>query len=249
LSRAEDPSPKLCLVKPGSGDQGAVNLASAANAALLGAVAPAGLGVFHGGEVAREVDPLAADRALVRALRAREASAGERLYDLLIGTLDRVITRILGPDQPEHDDLVQATFEELVTTLAAGRFRHECSLKSFAGSIASHLALNAIRSRRRERAVFDKGRAYDDDGIEAPISARTEREIDGRRKLDRLRVELAAMSAERAQALVLHHVLGHDLNEVARILDISMAAAQSRVVRARRELQERMDEALGGDDV
>ena len=172
---------------------------------------------------------------------------GERLYDLLIDTVDRAITRTLGPGQPEHDDLVQATFEQLVVSLAGGRFRHECSLGSFAGSIASHLALNAIRSRRRERAVFVRGREFDEDAV--PASARTERDLDSRRKLDRLRHELAAMSPERAHALLLHHVLGHDLKEVAALLGISVAAAQSRVVRARHELQDRLNEAYGGDDV
>ena len=95
------------------------------------------------------------------------------------------------------------------------------------------------------RSFSGTGFAYDDDGVEPPGSARTERELDSRRKLELLRVELASMSAERAQALLLHHVLGHDLREVAAILGISVAAAQSRVVRARRELQERLDQALG----
>ena len=153
----DDSSSKLCLEDRGTGDQGAVNLAATADPPLLGAIAPRALGVF-GGEAAN-ADPLASERELVRALRAREARAGERLYDLLIDTVDRAVARTLGPHQPEHDDLVQAAFEQLVVTLADGKFRHECSLKSFAGSIASHLALNAIRSRRRDPGRRPRARA------------------------------------------------------------------------------------------
>lgn len=238
----ESSSPHASLVEGGSGDQGPLNLSSVSAATALHAKRAVAFEAL----APALADPWSEERELVRAVRAREANAGDRLYDLLVGTMDRAVARTLGPGQPEHDDLVQASFEQLIVSLASGRFRHECSLRSFAGSIASHLALNAIRSRRRERAVFARGRELDED--EVPTSARTERDLDSKRRLERLRVELGAMSQERAHALVLHQVLGHDLKEVAAMLGISVAAAQSRVVRARRELEERLQQALGGDD-
>lgn len=250
----DDSSSKPCLDPTGSGDLRPVSPASVVTlhprpgragpaSGVYPALAPAD--AEQGLEAERE-----RERRLVEAVRRREPQAGERLYDELVGVVDRAIARTLGAGQPEHDDLVQATFEQLVVGLAQGRFRHECSLRSWASSIASHLALNAIRSRRRERALFDRKRSLHDEAFEAVGPRCTERDVEGRRKLARLRQELAAMSEERAHALVLHHVLGHDLKEVALLLGISLAAAQSRVIRGKNELQARLtrEEEDGGGD-
>jgi RNA polymerase sigma-70 factor (ECF subfamily) len=188
-----------------------------------------------------------AERALVRAVRLREPRAGERLYDQLIDAIDRAIARTLGRGQPEHDDLVQATFEQVVVTLTDGTFLHECSLKSWAASIASHLALNTIRSRTRERAVFDTGHAIDNrPGVSATPSV--ERTVETRRTLAQIRVELSSMNESRARALILFHVFEYDLKQVAGALGISVAAAQSRIVRGRRELLARMEKRPGNHD-
>jgi RNA polymerase sigma-70 factor, ECF subfamily len=185
-----------------------------------------------------------AERALVRAVRRREPRAGERLYDELIDAIDRAIARTLGRGQAEHDDLVQATFEQVVVTLTDGTFLHECSLKSWAVSIASHLALNAIRSRSRERAIFDKGGTIDN-RPSATATSCTERLVDTKRTLAQMRHELGAMNESRARALILFHIFEYDLKQVAGALGISVAAAQSRIVRGRRELLARMERRSG----
>jgi RNA polymerase sigma-70 factor (ECF subfamily) len=54
---------------------------------------------------------------------------------------------------------------------------------------------------------------------------------------------LTAMKPDRAMALILHDVLGHELAEIAAMLGISISAAQSRLVRGRRELHVRLTSA------
>lgn len=204
----------------------------------------------NGARLGKERDPfeLEAERSLLCAVRERRPKAGDRLYDALFATVDRTIVRTLGHRQAEHDDLVQGTFEQLIISVADGTFRHECSLKSWAGSIASHLALNVIRSRRRERAVFDKGRSVDNER-DARGTSLTERAVDSRRTMERVRTELGAMNEDRARALVLFHVLEYDLRQVATVLGTTVAAAQSRVARGRRELLERIQRIEEARDV
>ena len=53
------------------------------------------------------------------------------------------------------------------------------------------------------------------------------------------------MNAGRAEVLLLHEVNGLGLSDIARVLGISVAAAQSRLSRGRRELGERLSLEAG----
>lgn len=179
-------------------------------------------------------------------VRGDGAAAGE-LYDRLVRTVDQTLFRVLGRREADHEDLVQSTFEQIVKTLATRRFAGACSLRTWASSVATHVALNALRSRRRERGVFDRR----DSELPAGVSASGDPERDAtlRRELQRVRHELAQMSEGRAEALLLHDVMGHDLAEIAALTGTSIAAAQSRLVRGRNELMERLgkkDPTKGG---
>ena len=68
----------------------------------------------------------------------------------------------------------------------------------------------------------------------------TERALEARDCLRQLRLALATLSPGRAEAVLLHDALGYDLTEVARMTSSTEAAVQSRLVRGRRDLQERM---------
>ena len=58
--------------------------------------------------------------------------------------------------------------------------------------------------------------------------------------IQRVGGHLQEMDQARAGAFLLHDVHGYDVREVARIMEISEAAAQSRLVRARKEIHERI---------
>jgi RNA polymerase sigma-70 factor (ECF subfamily) len=80
----------------------------------------------------------------------------------------------------------------------------------------------------------------DGEAHDAAGSHDVERQVGSRRELDKMREHLARMDQGRALAVLLHDALGHDLAEVAVLSGCSVAAAQSRLVRGRRELVERM---------
>jgi RNA polymerase sigma-70 factor (ECF subfamily) len=184
--------------------------------------------------------PERSDQEIVDAVAAGDERVAGQLYDRVVGVVDRTLYRVFGRREPDHDDLVQATFEQIVATLSRGKFAAACSLATWASSIASHVGLNALRARRRERRVLDRSEPLDGPLSERQKGRDEERAVGARMELDRLRGCLAAMDPHRATTLFLHDVVGHDLAEIAVLTGVSVAAAQSRLVRGRKELYERM---------
>jgi RNA polymerase sigma-70 factor (ECF subfamily) len=182
---------------------------------------------------------LPTDEALVLAIKRGDHALGRLLYKRLIRVIDSTLCRVVGRGERDHNDLVQAVFEEVVRTIRSGQFQMRCSLTSWAATIACHTGLNAIRSRRMERAVFDREQAVDlGDRVES--GARLEETLDARDELRRLRAALAGMAEGRAEAVVMHDVLGYGLAEIAALTGSTEAAVQSRLVRGRKDLVERV---------
>jgi RNA polymerase sigma-70 factor (ECF subfamily) len=197
-----------------------------------------GLRVLEGGSNPREHEPT--DAELIDAFERGEGRACEQLYDRLIGVVEGTLWRVMGRRDEHHDDLVQTAFEQIVMTLTRRRFARACSLSSWAASVTTHVAFNAIRSRTRERRVVDRSRDGDSDAADLSHYEDLERQVGVREDLGRVRTFLSEMDWGRATTLFLHDVLGHELAEIAVLTGVSVAAAQSRLVRGRKELQERL---------
>jgi len=180
------------------------------------------------------------DEEIVEAFGRGDSAACELLYDRLLGVVEATLIRVLGKRDLHHDDLVQGAFEQIVLTLSKRRFAGACSLSSWATSVSTHIALNAIRSRTRERRVVDRSLEAKLEAEVVGARADVERETGTREILARVRAHLSEMDPARATALLLHDAFGHDLAEIAALTDVSIAAAQSRLVRARKELKRRL---------
>jgi RNA polymerase sigma factor (sigma-70 family) len=188
-------------------------------------------------------EPEHTDQELLETFDGADGSSDRRqkLYDHLIRVVEGTIFRVLGERGPEHEDLVQGAFEQILVTLRDGRFGKGCSLKGWAASISTNLALNALRARGVQRRYFDRGsdaerqmpRVHADDNPESSVMLR--------RALADLRIALASLPSDSAQALLLHDAFGYELSEIAALVGASVAAVQSRVVRARRELRRKLE--------
>jgi RNA polymerase sigma-70 factor (ECF subfamily) len=178
----------------------------------------------------------------VKAVESGDARIAGELHDRLVGIIDQTLYRILGHRQADHDDLVQSAFEQIVRSLVQRSFEGGCSLRTWASRITTHVALNSIRSRQRERRVLVR---QDEPMSELCVGQITpesgERRTEARMELKRLQGHLAAMSALYTDPLILHDVHGHDLKEIAALLNVTVSAAQSRLVRGRRELKARLE--------
>lgn len=177
------------------------------------------------------------DRQLLAALADGDPRAGLLLYDRLIRIVEWTISRIIGQRSPDHEDLVQAAFEQIVVTLHGQRYAQRCSLTSWASAVSCNVALNSLRSQRRQRVL----RADPPEEAAEPHSF--ENQVVARQMLERIRLELGRMNASRAQVVILHEVNGLELSDIAGVLGISVMAAQSRLSRGRRELLDRLGAA------
>ena len=182
------------------------------------------------------------DESIIDAVIRGDVRRAGELHDRLISAIEATLFRVLGKREADHDDLVQATFEQVVVTLMRGRFARGCSLSTWASSVAAHVAFNALRSRRRARRVFDPVELSD--VADRQTVGDPERDLGVREQIQAVQGHLTAMPADRAMVLLLHDVLGNELAEIAATLGISVAAAQSRLVRGRRDLTKRLGHAV-----
>lgn len=181
--------------------------------------------------------PSTKERRLVAAVQSGDASAAAGLHDALRPSIERALRRVLRSDLAEFEDLVQITFERVIRSLAEETFAGRCSLSTWAYSIAVHVAMDWVRSRATEQRLLEaiSVQAVDQHGY----SRGFERQLEARAEMRRLQGVLHRMKWVSVKALLLHDVYDHSVPEVARLMGISVSAAESRLRRARVELLRR----------
>jgi RNA polymerase sigma-70 factor, ECF subfamily len=188
--------------------------------------------------------PALDDSELLAALTRGDPSAATALHDRLRPQVDRTVRRLLGSRDPDLADVAQQAMIEVVYTVRT--YRGDCSLDSWTSAVAAHVVYKHIRRRKIERRIF--GRLDADLLLDVRSPSRTGREAMVRSTLRRVLSHLDAVDEVKAWAFVLHDVCGYDLREVARITGSTAAAAQTRLIRGRREVHERIagDPELAG---
>ncbi len=187
------------------------------------------------GEVAIPTKPELDDSELLRAVRAGEVGAATALHDRVRHQVDRTIYRLLGRRDVDHDDLAQLAMIELIGTI--DRFRGDCSLDAWTSTVTAHVVYKHLRRRKTERRIFS-GPTQDE--LPIPASASPSRSVVMRSAVARVLLHLDEMDESRAWTYVLHDVCGYDLREIAEITGVTIAAAQTRLVRGRKELHQRI---------
>jgi RNA polymerase sigma-70 factor (ECF subfamily) len=175
------------------------------------------------------------DAQLVEACRRGDASAATALYVRARPVVDVTIARLLGRKDSRFEDLAHVAMMELVRSLAS--FRGECSLDTWTSRVTAHAVYKELRRRKVEHRVFAGAAAEDDE----PSTYDEGSAAEARSVLRRVRMHLGKIDPVKAWTLVLHDVGGYDLKEIAEITGASVAAAQTRLVRGRAELQAQLE--------
>jgi RNA polymerase sigma-70 factor (ECF subfamily) len=192
--------------------------------------------VATGREEPGEVRPTSLDDSqLLAKMRAGDKSAAPAFYYRVRPQIDRTLVRLFGKKDVDYDDMRQLALIEIVFTLH--RFRGECSLDAWVGTITGHVVFKHLRRRQTEARLF--GVLEREDLLPASALG-TAREPLIRNLMKHASRHLDAMDANKSWAFILHDLLGYDLKELAQIMGVSISAAQTRLVRGRRELHERI---------
>lgn len=151
----------------------------------------------------------------------------------------RCVRRLLSSRPVDQDDVAQDTLLELVRGL--GAYRGDCTLATWIERITTFVVLKRHRTLRLERRVFD---TMTEAALSVPGPGSTERQTLTRSLIDRILDRLAHVRRERLLAWALFDLQGYTLEELASTLHITVAAAQSRVVRGRADVRK----SLRNDD-
>ncbi|MGW8266133.1 MAG: RNA polymerase sigma factor [Longimicrobiales bacterium] len=167
-------------------------------------------------------DVLAGDRDAYRLLVRRY---GDALYGHAL--------RMVG-SQDEATDLVQRALVRGYRKLASCRDRERVGAWLF--RILSNLAKDHLRSRSRRDVSLDRLPEVPEGGGD-PLEAAYRGEVRGR-----LQLAMGQLTPEQREAFVLKHVEGRSYEEMAAVLDTSVASLKMRVHRAREALQHLLED-------
>jgi RNA polymerase sigma-70 factor (ECF subfamily) len=178
----------------------------------------------------------------MRAYQSGDASAFDRLYAGL-GPILRRYLQSVARDVTRVDDLVQETFLQLHR--ARRTYNPERPVIPWVLAIARHVFLMDCRTRKRKR---DTASVELDDTIDAGALGLERSPDEAVIARDRLRRGLATLTPGTRRVVLLHHVQGWSLREIAARLGINSAAAKLRASRGVNALRTRLEDEPDDDE-
>ncbi len=178
-------------------------------------------------------------------LQSNEDSAYDELVRSYHAPLYHVACRMLR-DPGEAADVTQDVFVKVFRNI--GRFRGQCSLKTWIFKIGFREVLNRIRwSRRRFRQstvpLEQRGGNADEEGAARHIADRgltPEAALENSERADAIQQALWKLSPGHRSIVVLRDIQGFSYSEISEILGVSTGTVKSRLARARTELKKRL---------
>ena len=174
----------------------------------------------------------ASDMELAQALIKGTPNAPELAWERYAPLVHRIVSRAIGPDA-EVEDVTQEIFYRLFSRI--GTLRKPEALRSFVISFAIRIVKWELRRRRARRwlTLSETG--------EVPDEQLMVMDAESRYALRRLYALLDRLSTRERLVLVLRHVEGMTLEEIAEAMELSLATVKRGLRRASLRISQMVD--------
>lgn len=182
------------------------------------------------------------DTDLMMRVKAGDKSAFKPIVENYQRRVINVAYRLLG-NREDAEEVAQETF--LRAYLSAKSYKPQAELFTYLYSIATHLALNRLRKRKRVRWFsLDASR---EDGAEEPGQEvignpvdRPDMSLERAEREALVRHALDALPAAQKTAVTLNRYEGLSYKQIAEVMDISVSAVESKLHRAKQTLRKKL---------
>ena len=169
-------------------------------------------------------DPLL---AIARAAGEGDTRAIATLLHEVGGSMLRNVRKVLGWHHPDVEDITQDSLLALLRCMPT--FRAECTVQNFANRVALLTALSARRKlRERSRLVGLEAEQVHSEYAASDGATPLQHAVSSRRRELLLGV-LERLPEKTAEALALHFILGHTVEEIAEAASVSANTVWSRL--------------------
>jgi RNA polymerase sigma-70 factor (ECF subfamily) len=178
--------------------------------------------------------------ALARGAADGDAEAAATLVLHVGGSMLRVVRKVLGRRHPDVDDVAQDAVIALLSALRT--FRGECSVERFSQRVALLTALAARRRMQfRDRHTESDGTPVEEAAAEdsSPLASTV---AERRRQL--VRQLLGELPDVIGEALAMHFILGHTVEEIASAASVPANTVWSRLRLGKQALRRKLDTDL-----
>ncbi|MDH7500455.1 MAG: sigma-70 family RNA polymerase sigma factor [candidate division NC10 bacterium] len=176
------------------------------------------------------------DSELVKLAKEEDYIAFEELVNRHSGRIYSLLQRLLG-NREDAEDLLQQTFLSAFQNLS--RFREESSFRTWITRIATNFALMKFRKEGKAQVVsLDGPQNYSDEGIPLPReiadwSVNPAEVLERKELVEILEAAIAKLPQIYRAVFLLRDLEGLSNQEVAGMMDLSVSAVKSRLMRAR----------------
>lgn len=178
---------------------------------------------------------------LVKELQAGNQAAFKEMFDRYSPLVYNVAHRMLQSKQ-DAEDVTQEVFFQAYKSLQS--FRAESQISTWLYRIAVNRSLNHRRNRKPGRWLsLDSSSDEESAGLVNALESTEENALHGLEKREKERLVQDAINAlpdQQRIATLLYRYEGLSYEEIARIMDVSVASVESRLHRAKRTLAEKL---------